>query len=48
VKAQVGYAIKGGETLTNKIIVIVPKGERPVFTCRAVDYPQPVTNNFLM
>ena len=41
VRAQIGYAIKGGETLTNKIIVIVPKGERPVFTCRAVDYPQP-------
>lgn len=40
VKAQVGYAIKSGETLSTKIIVIVPKGEKPVLTCRAVDYPQ--------
>lgn len=46
VKAQIGYAIKNGETLTNKIIVIVPKGERPVFACRAVDYPQSITSNF--
>jgi hypothetical protein len=40
VKGQVGYAIKNGETISTKIIVIVPKGERPVVTCRAVDYPQ--------
>jgi hypothetical protein len=40
VKAQVGYAIKTGETISNKIIVIVPKGERPVVSCRTVDYPQ--------
>jgi hypothetical protein len=40
VKAQVGYAIKNGETISNKIIVIVPKGERPVMTCRVVDYSQ--------
>lgn len=32
VKGQVGYAIKSGETITTKIIVIVPKGERPVVT----------------
>lgn len=36
VKAQVGFAIQNGQTLTNKIIVIVPKGERPKMTCRAV------------
>ena len=40
VKAQVGYAVKTGETISNKIIVIVPKGEQPVLTCRALDYPQ--------
>jgi len=40
VKAQVGYAIKSGETVSNKIIVIVPKGQRPIVTCRAIDYPQ--------
>jgi hypothetical protein len=39
VKAQIGYAIKNGETLSTKIIVIVPKDERPVVTCRTVDYP---------
>lgn len=34
VNAQVGYALRNGQTLTNKIIVIVPKGERPKLNCR--------------
>jgi hypothetical protein len=34
VNAQIGYAIKNGQTFTTKIIVIVPKGERPKMTCR--------------
>lgn len=45
VKAQVGYAIKNGETISTKIIVIVPKSERPVVTFNAVDYPQNMTYN---
>ena len=45
VKAQVGYAIKSGETISTKIIVIVPKGERPGVTCKAVDYPQNMAYN---
>lgn len=36
VNAQVGYAVRNGETLTTKIIVIVPKGERPELTCRTI------------
>lgn len=39
IKAQAGYAIKNGETINAKIIVIVPKGERPVMQCRTVYYP---------
>jgi hypothetical protein len=40
ITAQVGYAIKNGQTITNKIIVIVPKGERPKINCRTVYYPE--------
>jgi len=40
VNAMVGYAIRNGETLTNKIIVIVPKGEKPKMSCRAVYFPE--------
>jgi hypothetical protein len=40
IKAQVGYAIMNGQTVTNKIIVIVPKGERPKVTCRTVYFPE--------
>lgn len=40
VKAQVGYAIKAGETISTKIIVIVPKGERPKLNCRPVYFPE--------
>jgi hypothetical protein len=39
VNAQVGYAVRNGETLTTKIIVIVPKGERPRVGCRTVYLP---------
>jgi len=40
VNAMVGYAIRNGETLTNKIIVIVPKGEKPKLSCRAIYLPE--------
>jgi hypothetical protein len=40
VQALVGYAIKPAQTLTQRIIVIVPKGERPKFTCRIVYIPE--------
>ena len=40
VNAQVGYAIRNGETLNTRIIVIVPKGERPKMTCRAIYLPE--------
>jgi len=40
VNAMVGYAIRNGETLTNKIVVIVPKGERPKMSCRAIYLPE--------
>jgi hypothetical protein len=40
INAQVGYAIKNGQTISNKIIVIVPKGERPKLTCRTVYFPE--------
>jgi len=36
VDAMVGYAIRNGETLTTKIIVIVPKGEKPEMSCRTI------------
>jgi hypothetical protein len=40
VNAQAGYAIRNGQTIATKIIVIVPKGERPSMTCRTVYYPE--------
>ena len=40
VNAMIGYAIRNGETLTAKIIVIVPKGEKPKMTCRTVYLPE--------
>lgn len=36
VNAQAGYAVKNGESITNKIIVIVEKGQRPKVNCRTV------------
>ncbi|MFI5185202.1 MAG: hypothetical protein ACHQF0_00600 [Chitinophagales bacterium] len=39
INAQVGYAVGNGQTLTTKIIVIVPKGERPKINCRTVYFP---------
>jgi hypothetical protein len=36
VNAQVGYAIRNGQTITTRIIVIVPKGERPKMNCRII------------
>ncbi len=37
VQAQAGYILRIGESITNKIIVIVPKGERPNINCRMVN-----------
>jgi opacity protein-like surface antigen len=37
--AQVGYAILNGQTVTTKITVIVPKGERPKMNCRLINLP---------
>lgn len=40
INAQVGYALRNGQTVTNKIIVIVPKGERPKVNCRVIYLPE--------
>lgn len=40
VYGQVGYAIRSGQTITNRIIVIVPKGERPKINCRIIYLPE--------
>jgi hypothetical protein len=40
VNVMVGYAIHDGQTLTNRIVVIVPKGERPRLNCRMVYLPE--------
>jgi hypothetical protein len=40
VNAQVGYAIRNGQTSTTRIIVIVPKGERPKINCRIIYFPE--------
>ncbi len=40
VNAQIGWAIKNGQTFTTKIIVIVPKGERPKMGCRIIYLPE--------
>ncbi len=37
VNAQAGFAVRVGESITNKIIVIVPKGERPKVNCRMLN-----------
>jgi hypothetical protein len=39
VNAQVGYAIRNGQTIANRIIVIVPKIERPKINCRIIYLP---------
>ena len=39
VNAQVGYAIRNGQTLTTRLVVIVPKGEKPVVNCRIIYLP---------
>jgi hypothetical protein len=40
VYGQVGYAIRSGQTITTRIIVIVPKGEKPKFNCRIIYLPE--------
>jgi hypothetical protein len=40
VNAQLGYALRNGQTATSRIIVIVPKGERPKINCRVIYLPE--------
>ncbi|MEP6674659.1 MAG: hypothetical protein ABJA78_05880 [Ferruginibacter sp.] len=40
INAQAGYAVRNGESITNKIIVIVEKGQRPKVNCRLVYIPE--------
>ena len=40
VNAMVGYAIRNGQTVTTRIIVIFPKGERPKINCRIIYFPE--------
>jgi hypothetical protein len=40
INAQVGYALRNGQTTTTSIIVIVPKGERPKINCRIIYLPE--------
>jgi hypothetical protein len=39
VSAQVGYALRVGQAVTSRIIIIVPKGERPKMNCRLIYLP---------
>src|SRR5574338_1287919 len=39
VNAEVGYAIRNGQTVTAKIIVIVPNNEKPKMNCRIIYFP---------
>lgn len=39
VNAEVGYAIRNGQTVTTKIIVIVPNNEKPKMNCRIIYFP---------
>ncbi|MDP4263085.1 MAG: ABC transporter permease [Bacteroidota bacterium] len=40
INAQVGYALRNGQAATSRIIVLVPKGERPKLNCRVVYLPE--------
>ena len=40
IHAQVGYALRNGQTATTRIIVIVSKGERPKVNCRIIYFPE--------
>jgi hypothetical protein len=40
INAQIGYAIRNGQTISSRIIVIVPKGERPKMNCRIIYLPE--------
>lgn len=40
VNAQIGYAIRNGQSVSNRIIVIVPKGERPNINCNIIYIPE--------
>jgi hypothetical protein len=40
INAQAGYAIRSGETLTTRIIVIVPKDQKPTLNCRMIYLPE--------
>ncbi|MCC7400854.1 MAG: hypothetical protein IT214_05155 [Chitinophagaceae bacterium] len=38
--AEAGYAISNGQTITSRIIVIVPKDEKPKVNCRIIYFPE--------
>ncbi|MBS1621408.1 MAG: hypothetical protein JST10_15070 [Bacteroidetes bacterium] len=40
VNAEAGFAIINGQTITSRIIVIVPKGERARVNCQIAYYPE--------
>ena len=40
VNAMVGYGIRNGQTITTRIIVIVPKGEKPKINCHIIYFPE--------
>lgn len=40
VNAQIGFGIRNGQTITSRMIVIVPRGEKPVMNCRMVYFPE--------
>lgn len=40
INAQIGYAIRNGQTISSRIIVIVPKGERPKLNCKMAYLPE--------
>jgi len=40
VNAQVGYAIRNGQSINTRIIVIVPKDERPNINCNIINIPE--------
>ena len=40
ISAQIGYALRNGQTISSRIIVIVSKGERPKLNCRIIYVPE--------
>ena len=40
INAQVGFGIKNGQIISNKIVVIVPKGEKPKLSLSVLSFPE--------